>query len=53
MFKSMFEPLSIGPMKVNNRFVVPPMSNNYALASGELSERSLAYYQERAKGGLA
>lgn len=52
MFKSMFEPLSIGPMKVNNRFVVPPMSNNYALASGELSERSLAYYQERAKGGF-
>lgn len=52
MVKSMFEPLTIGPMKVNNRFVVPPMSNNYAIASGELSERSLAYYRERAKGGF-
>lgn len=52
MFKSMFEPLTIGAMKVNNRFVVPPMSNNYAIASGELSERSLAYYRERAKGGF-
>lgn len=52
MFKHMFEPIQIGPMKVNNRFVVPPMSNNFAIASGELSERSLAYYQERAKGGF-
>lgn len=52
MFKHMFEPIQIGPMTVNNRFVVPPMSNNFAIASGELSERSLAYYQERAKGGF-
>lgn len=52
MFKHMFEPIHIGPMKVNNRFVVPPMSNNFAIASGELSERSLAYYRERAKGGF-
>lgn len=52
MFKKMFEPIQIGPMKVNNRFVVPPMSNNFAIASGELSERSLAYYRERAKGGF-
>lgn len=52
MFKEMFKPIDIGPMKVNNRFVVPPMSNNFAIASGELSERSLAYYRERAKGGF-
>ena len=32
--------------------MVPPMSNNYAIASGELSDRSLAYYRERAKGGF-
>ncbi|MEG0275833.1 MAG: FAD-dependent oxidoreductase [Coprobacillus sp.] len=52
MFKEMFKPIDIGPMKVSNRFVVPPMSNNFAIASGELSERSLAYYRERAKGGF-
>ena len=52
MFKTMFTPIEIGPMKVNNRFVVPPMSNNFAIASGELSERSLAYYRERARGGF-
>ena len=52
MLKKMFEPIQIGPMCVNNRFVVPPMSNNFAIASGELSERSMYYYRERAKGGF-
>ena len=52
MLKKMFEPIQIGPMRVNNRFVVPPMSNNFAIASGELSERSMYYYRERAKGGF-
>ena len=52
MLKDMYKPLQIGPMCVNNRYVVPPMSNNFANATGELSERSLAYYQERAKGGF-
>ncbi len=50
--KYMYQPLQIGPMTVNNRYMVPPMSNNYAIASGELSDRSLAYYRERAKGGF-
>ena len=52
MLKKLFEPIQIGPMRVNNRFVVPPMSNNFAIASGELSERSMYYYRERAKGGF-
>ena len=52
MSEKMFESIQIGNMTVNNRFVVPPMSNNFAIASGELSERSLAYYRERAKGGF-
>ena len=50
--KYMYQPLQIGPMTVNNRYMVPPMSNNYAIATGELSDRSLAYYRERAKGGF-
>ena len=52
MYKEMFKPIQIGPMKVNNRFVVPPMSNNFAIASGELSDCSLAYDRERAEGGF-
>lgn len=29
-FKNMFSPIQIGPMTVKNRFVVPPMGNNFA-----------------------
>lgn len=51
-FKAMFEPIKIGPMTVKNRFVVPPMGNNFANTDGTLSEQSKAYYAERAKGGF-
>jgi len=51
-FKSMFTPIKIGPMIVRNRFVVPPMGNNFANTDGTMSERSLAYYLERARGGF-
>ena len=29
-FNAMFQPINIGPMTVKNRFVVPPMGNNFA-----------------------
>ena len=48
----MFSPIRIGNVTVPNRFVVPPMGNNFANTDGTLSERSKAYYQERAKGGF-
>lgn len=51
-FKNMFTPIRIGPMLVPNRFVMPPMCNNYALPDGNMSDRSVAYYRERAKGGF-
>lgn len=49
-FKTMFSPIQIGPMTVKNRFVVPPMGNNFANSDGTWSEQSVAYYAERAKG---
>jgi NADH:flavin oxidoreductases, Old Yellow Enzyme family len=48
----MFTPIKIGPMTVPNRFVVPPMGNNFANTDGTLSDNSLAYYHERAIGGF-
>lgn len=33
-----------------NRFVVPPMGNNFANTDGTWSDESVAYYAERAKG---
>lgn len=46
----MFKPIEIGPITVKNRFVVPPMGNNFANTDGTWSEQSVAYYAERAKG---
>ena len=52
-FPTMFSPVQIGTVTVPNRFVVPPMGNNLANTDGTLSDRSLSYYQARAKGGFA
>ena len=49
-FNAMFQPINIGPMTVKNRFVVPPMGNNFAKTDGTWSDESVAYYAERAKG---
>ena len=51
-FPNMFSPVKIGTVTVPNRFVVPPMGNNFANTDGTLSDRSLAYYAARAKGGF-
>ncbi len=41
----------IGKRTVKNRIVMSPMGDNMANADGSVSEQSLAYYTERAKGG--
>ncbi len=51
-FPTMFSPVQIGTVTVPNRFVVPPMGNNLANTDGTLSDRSLSYYQARAKGSF-
>lgn len=52
IFKSMFTPIKIGPVTVPNRFIVSPMGNNFANTDGSMSDKSLAYYSERARGGF-
>lgn len=49
-FPTMFSPIQIGGVTVPNRFVVPPMANNFSVPDGCLSQRSLAYYAARARG---
>lgn len=51
-FPTLFSPIQIGTVTVPNRFVVPPMGNNFANTDGSLSDRSAAYYEARAKGGF-
>ena len=54
-FRSLFQPIQIGPMKLRNRIVMPPMSTNFGDPKypGFVSERHKSYYAERAKGGTA
>ena len=51
-FPALFSPVRIGTVTVPNRFAVAPMGNNFANTDGSLSDRSLAYYQARARGGF-
>ncbi|MBW2057062.1 MAG: FAD-dependent oxidoreductase [Deltaproteobacteria bacterium] len=48
----LFSPLSIGELQVPNRIVMPPMATNYASPEGFPTDRQIAYYVERARGGV-
>jgi 2,4-dienoyl-CoA reductase-like NADH-dependent reductase (Old Yellow Enzyme family)/thioredoxin reductase len=50
--EALFSPFSIGKLKLKNRIVMPPMATSYATAEGFVSDRLIAYYVERAKGGV-
>ncbi|MBW2151994.1 MAG: FAD-dependent oxidoreductase [Deltaproteobacteria bacterium] len=48
----LFNPISVKGLKLPNRIVMPPMATNYASPEGFVTERQIAYYVERAKGGV-
>lgn len=49
----LFEPISINSIKLKNRIVMGPMANvNMADEMGKPSAKMVAYYLERAKGGV-
>ena len=50
--EKLFSPFSIGSMALENRIVMPPMATNYATPEGFVSDRMIAYYVERARGGV-
>ena len=51
-FKKVFEPTSIGQMQLKNRIVMPPIGTNYAEEGGAVGQRTLDYYEARARGGV-
>ncbi|MEA1872359.1 MAG: FAD-dependent oxidoreductase, partial [Chloroflexota bacterium] len=51
-FKKVFEPTSIGQMQLKNRIVMPPTGTNYAEKGGAIGQRTLDYYEARARGGV-
>lgn len=50
-FSALFSPIKVGNLEINNRFVVPPMGTNHANPDGTVSEKNIAYWETRAKGG--
>jgi len=51
-FEKLFEPGSIGSMRLKNRLVMPPMATNFGTKEGMVTQRTIDYYEERAKGGV-
>jgi 2,4-dienoyl-CoA reductase-like NADH-dependent reductase (Old Yellow Enzyme family)/thioredoxin reductase len=49
---TLFTPCSIGSLRLTNRIVMPPMATNFASPKGLVTDRQIAYYVERAKGGV-
>jgi len=49
---SVNQPLEKKDFSLKNRFVMPPMVTLFATPEGYISERQIAYYLERARGGV-
>jgi len=48
----LFSPLAVGSMRLPNRIVMAPMSTDLGGEDGAVTERLLAYYEARARGGV-
>lgn len=51
-YEKLFEKGHIGPLTIRNRAVMSPMGTDLADTNGNASQRLIAYYAERAKGGI-
>ena len=52
-FDKLFEPGKIGNLTLKNRFLVGAMGVGFAELGGTPTDRTVAYYEARAKGGFA
>ena len=52
-FPKLFEQANIGSVKMKNRLVMLPMGTAYASQHGEVTQKTIDYFVERAKGGVA
>lgn len=51
-YKNLFEPAKIGKLEVKNRLIMLPMDTCLATSEGEVTDKYIAYYEERARGGV-
>lgn len=52
-FRKLFEPCTVKSMTLKNRIVMTPIGTNFAEHSGEVNEKIIEYYKQRAKGGAS
>ena len=50
-YEKLLQPGKIGSLELKNRFVMGAMGVGFAKLNGHPTERTVAYYEERAKGG--
>jgi 2,4-dienoyl-CoA reductase-like NADH-dependent reductase (Old Yellow Enzyme family)/thioredoxin reductase len=50
-YSKMFEPFQLGRMQLKNRVVLPPMGTGLGASGGFVSQRTIDYYEARARGG--
>jgi 2,4-dienoyl-CoA reductase-like NADH-dependent reductase (Old Yellow Enzyme family)/thioredoxin reductase len=49
--QDLFSPFQIGRVKLKNRIIMAPMETNMPSINGEVNDRVIQYYKERAEGG--
>lgn len=48
----LFKPINIGKLRIKNRISMAPMHTKYPTESGEVTEKLIEYFVERARGGV-
>ena len=51
-YPTVFQPCRIGSLALKNRLAMSQMTMNYATEDGLVTDKLIAYYRERAKGGV-
>jgi 2,4-dienoyl-CoA reductase-like NADH-dependent reductase (Old Yellow Enzyme family)/thioredoxin reductase len=51
-YPTVFQPCRIGSLALKNRLAMSQMTMNYATEDGMVTDKLIAYYMERAKGGV-
>jgi 2,4-dienoyl-CoA reductase-like NADH-dependent reductase (Old Yellow Enzyme family)/thioredoxin reductase len=51
-YPTVFQPCRIGSLTLKNRLAMSQMTMNYATEEGLVTDKLIAYYRERAKGGV-
>ena len=51
-YEKLFRKIKIKNVEIKNRLIMAPMATRFASFYGEVTERLIRYYEERAKGGV-